>query len=205
MLNNNSVQIKIISVLAGIILLFLGYLLFVTITPKPSSESSFVITEVLQDNDNLANPISFKNATIIPQANFHVTGLVLSRKKYFIGKESKFSPMDLAMGWGAMANENVVSQLKISQHNRWFYWKAKKFPIPRREIEKHSANMHIIPADDLVKKKLMKTQKDNIVRFSGYLVRVVANNWTWQSSLTRNDTGNHACEVVFVNEFEILN
>lgn len=167
-------------------------------------ENDYILSEVSQDKDNLMAPFTFKNATIIPLANFKITGVILSQKRYHIGKESKFSPVDFAMGWGPMASEHIYSKIKVSQRNRWFYWKTDKYPIPKKKIEKNCANMHIIPADDIIKKEVLKARQGNMVTFSGYLVRVVAEKWRWQSSLTRNDTGNHACEVVFVKDFKIL-
>jgi len=42
-----------------------------------------------------------------------------------------------------------------------------------------------------------------IVKLEGYLVRIDGKNgYVWESSLTRNDTGAHACEVVFVKSIE---
>ena len=204
---DNRIQIAIITVLALIIVSFVLYVAkenFQSIKPAGINNNT-ATTEVKQDAKNLPAPFSFKETTIIPLRNFCITGKILSRKRYRSGKEAKISPIDFAMGWGAMADEKVLRSIRISQSNRWYYWRTKQFPIPRREIETHSANMHIIPADDIMSKKVLKAKKGEIVKISGYLVRVIGNNnWTWQSSLTRNDTGNHACEVIFVKDFEIL-
>ena len=43
-----------------------------------------------------------------------------------------------------------------------------------------------------------------VITLHGYLVEVRANDgWHWRSSLTRNDTGNGACELVWVESVEI--
>jgi hypothetical protein len=200
---NNQTQKIIIFILGAIILSFA----FVVLKPKLISPP--LPAGVLAPNDPVQittddPPVTMKKNTIIPKAYFSIEGKILSKRRYFWGKESKISPVDLAMGWGRMSDKNVVEKLKISQHGRWYFWKAKKFPIPRREIETHSANMHIIPASKQVRKKVLKAKQGQIVKFDGYLVRVVGQNWTWQSSLTRNDTGNNACEVVYVKNFEVL-
>ncbi|MFH1761429.1 MAG: hypothetical protein ABIA63_10060 [bacterium] len=45
----------------------------------------------------------------------------------------------------------------------------------------------------------------DIVDFKGSLVKVDGPNaWNWSSSLTRDDVGNHACEVVWVTSFNII-
>ena len=47
-----------------------------------------------------------------------------------------------------MSDQTVLDQLKISQSMR-FYWYEYRMPppIPQDEIMKHSANLHIIPAN----------------------------------------------------------
>jgi len=43
-----------------------------------------------------------------------------------------------------------------------------------------------------------------IVALSGYLVRVQGpDGWHWNSSMTRSDSGNGACELVWVQDLAI--
>ena len=145
--------------------------------------------------------------TVLPLADFEITARVLSRKRYRLDKEAKISPVDLALGWGPMSDDEVLSGLKISQSGRWYRWRSKtrELPVSRQQIEHNSANMHLIPADKEVEKAIKRAKKGDIVRFSGHLVRVHdKSGWTWVSSLTRKDTGAGACEVVFVKQFEIV-
>ena len=142
---------------------------------------------------------------VLPLATFDITARVLSTERYWLDKEAKLAPVDFALGWGPMSDEKVLDELKISQRNRWFYWKCKKFPIPKQQIEHNAANMHLIPADDKIESRIKSAKKGNLVKFKGYLVRVEGENgWHWQGSLSRTDTGDGACEVVFVKEFEII-
>ncbi|HXK49907.1 MAG TPA: hypothetical protein PKW56_05530 [Clostridiales bacterium] len=143
---------------------------------------------------------------ITPLADFEITARVLSRERYWLGTEAELAPVDLALGWGPMSDDKVLSELKISQRNRWFYWKCRKYPIPRDQIEHNAANMHLIPADDGIESLIKSVKTGSIVRFRGHLVRINRpDGWHWESSMSRTDTGDHACEVVFVKEFEILN
>jgi hypothetical protein len=147
---------------------------------------------------------TFKDHQIIPLADFHVNARVLSKKKYSFGRESDLSPIDLALGWGSMSDEAVLEKIKIKQSNRFYFWSVKQFPIPEKKIKTQSANMHLIPADSVILKQIKNTRIGDIVNFTGYLVKVVGvDGWKWKSSLTRNDTGNGACEVVYVEDFEI--
>ncbi len=146
----------------------------------------------------------FKDYTITPLAKFHIEAKVLSQHKYSWGREAELSPVDLALGWGKMSDESVLAAITITQSNRWYHWHTDKFPIPRREIETHSGNMHIIPADEYVRSKVGRVRTGDIVELRGYLVRVDAKDgWHWVSSLSRDDTGDHSCELIYTEDFEI--
>ena len=142
--------------------------------------------------------------SIFPMASFFIEAKVLSRKRYRWGKASKLCPVDLAMGWGAMSDQSVVDQIDVSQSGRWYRWSSKQPPIPVREIQTHSANMHIIPADDAVEKTLKSVREGQVVFIRGFLVRVTGKNgWKWKSSMSREDTGDGACEIIYAKELII--
>lgn len=142
---------------------------------------------------------------VIPKADFDITARVLSRKRYWMGKDAELVPVDLALGWGPMSDEKVLDELVIGQRNRWFFWRCKNLPIPKKQIQHNAANMHLIPADDEIESRIKNAKKGNLIKLKGYLVRIEAENgWYWQSSLSRTDTGGGACEVIFVTEFEII-
>ena len=150
------------------------------------------------------SPITFKDATLHPLANFSLTARVLSRDNYRFDAGSDLSPTDLAFGWGRMSDSAVLRGIDISQSGRFYYWQTKAFPIPRREIETHSANMHMIPADAAVAYQLKRVRVGDVVSLDGLLVEAdKANGWRWRSSLTRDDTGDGACELVYVQSLTI--
>jgi len=129
----------------------------------------------------------------------------LSKENYYLGRGADLSPVDLALGWGKMSDESVLDDVKITQSGRFYYWRVESFPIPRKEIETHSANMHLVPANDLVKRTLKQVRKGEIVRISGSLINIKADDgWYWPSSKTRNDVGNGACELIWVESIYII-
>lgn len=141
---------------------------------------------------------------IHPLARFEIEARVLSKQTYRFDREAELAPVDLALGWGRMSDSAVLAGLDIEQRHRFYYWYTKTFPIPRREIETHSANMHLIPANRLIEKKLKAVRRGNIVKLSGFLAEAqAADGWRWTSSLTREDTGNGACELIWVERLEV--
>jgi len=158
--------------------------------------------------DTIDSPDSHRieNYTITELADFRIKAKVLSKKNYSMGRESDLSPTDLALGWGNMSDESILDQIKISQSGRFYRWRVESFPVPRREIETSSANMHMIPATDVVDSVLHEIRNGDIIELSGSLVNVASNTdgWRWNSSQTRNDTGKGACELIWVKSLQIV-
>jgi hypothetical protein len=134
-------------------------------------------------------------------AQFDIRARVLSTSHYLFDSLASLSPVDLALGWGRMSDSDVLAGIKIGQGPRFYFWRSRghTLPIPADEVISHSANMHMIPADDNVKKTLLDVRTGEIVSLSGFLVQVNRpGGWYWRSSLTRTDSGPGACEVVWV-------
>lgn len=198
---------KFLWVSAGLILLLLLYFTFSREeNSTPITHGPGMVAPDTPEQETIASgeQFSYKDYQITPLATFQLEARVLSKKQYRSGRESALSPVDLALGWGPMSDEAVLEEMQIRQSNRFYHWRVKQLPIPRKEIEQNSANMHIIPADQEVRNVLKNIRKGHVVEIEGYLVKVNAKDgWRWQSSLTRKDTGAGACEVVWVEEMAI--
>jgi hypothetical protein len=141
--------------------------------------------------------------TLRTRAHFALTARVLSREDYRFDAGASLAPMDLALGWGRMSDNAVLSRIDIRQSGRFYYWHVDEFPIPRREIETSSANMHLIPADEGVRRAMDRVRQGELVHIEGFLVDASRpDGWRWRTSLSREDTGNGACELVFVETLE---
>ncbi len=133
------------------------------------------------------------------RARFEMTARVLSRSDYATDAGASLVPTDLALGWGRMSDSAVLANIEISQSGRFYRWRVKTFPIPRREIETSSANMHLIPADESVRSAIKRVRPGQIVQLQGFLVDARREDgWQWNTSMTRDDTGGGACELVYV-------
>ncbi len=175
-------------------------------TYPPTSYPASVEAPYLPIQTKLDTPytFSFKGQKITLLAQFDIEAKVLSREDYSLDEASALSPVDFALGWGRMSDEKVTENLNISQSRRWYRWHTDEFPIPRREIERSSANMHMVPATHKIEAILDDVDEGDIVHIRGYLMRAdTAEGRHWVSSLTRDDTGGGACEVVFVQDIRI--
>lgn len=138
-------------------------------------------------------------------ADFTVEARVLSKETYSADRESELAPVDLALGWGAMSDSAVLEHLTITQGNRFYFYRwSGQPPRPAREIATHSANMHLIPTSPELEKTMREVRVGQVVKIHGQLVEIHApDGWTWRSSLTREDTGAGACELVRVDSIEV--
>jgi hypothetical protein len=139
------------------------------------------------------------------RAKFDLRARVLSIENYSLGSEADLSPVDLAVGWGAMSDQAVLDRISISQGSRWYFTRYElPAPISDREIINNSSNMHMIPANSWVLKKLKEIRKGNVVQIQGFLVDVDADSgFYWRTSLRRDDTGNGSCEIFYVENLYI--
>ena len=173
---------------------------------RPVSTGPGVIAPASPVQETLADAKPFPHGEfrLTPRARFEVEARVLGRETYRFDEGADLAPVDLALGWGPMSDATVLEYLTIRQSGRFYRWRAEQLPIPRREIERNSANMHLIPSRDGIHDRLAALRPGQVVRFSGYLVDAErADGWRWRTSLTRDDTGNGACELVWVEDLAI--
>jgi len=64
--------------------------------------------------------------------------------------------------------------------------------------------MHLIAADEAVKRRLLSVRIGQVVELHGQLIQADGKDgWRWISSLTRTDTGDGSCEVVWVDSVRV--
>jgi hypothetical protein len=142
-----------------------------------------------------------------PLARFSIDARVLHREIYRYDRGSKLVPVDLALGWGPMSDQHVLDQLSISQSMRfyWYHWEHQP-PIPEPDIISHSTNVHVIPSTREIAPRCRSLRAGALVHLAGDLVEASGPGISsWRSSLSRTDTGNGACELMWVTEMSILN
>ncbi len=142
---------------------------------------------------------------VIPQAQFSAEVRVLGRERYRLGALAAASPLDLAVGWGPMSDSAVLADIDISQSGRFYFWHYDdEPPIPTPVIESHSANWHLVPANDVVWRKLRNLRVGDVVKLEGMLVNLENPDvGTMTTSLRRDDTGAGACEIVYVEKASV--
>jgi hypothetical protein len=191
--------VRYASIVVGAAVLVAGYQLVATsaVEWRPGT-----LVETLPQQGDLekADSIALNGFELTPRATFRAEVRVLGRSRYWLGKLADVAPLDIAVGWGPMSDSAVLDRIAISQSGRFYFWRYEdEPPIPRADIESHSANWHLIPANDSVWSTLRGLRVGDIVTLDGQLVDVHhPETGTMRTSLKRNDTGAGACEIVLV-------
>jgi hypothetical protein len=139
-----------------------------------------------------------------PRAEFSATVRVLHREDYSLGPLARLVPTDFAVGWGRMSDSAVLEDIEISQGNRFYFWRTENWPIPRAEIEEHSANWHLIPKSRAVGEVLGGLRAGSLVELRGKLVDIEGREGGMRTSMSRGDTGAGACEILLAESARVV-
>lgn len=187
-------------------IIIVGFLFLKSFIPK--SKNIGEIPDPVQIELKKAEAISIAgdsgNVDLSLLAEYTIDAVVKSKKKYS-DYPSQVSIYDLALAWGDLNSEEIDKHINYSQSGRWYYYRySNESSVSQDYISKHSSNVHIIHKDDKILKEIKDIKENNRVKLEGYLVSVNFINGPWKSSLTRSDTGNGACEIMYVTNVEIF-
>lgn len=173
--------------------------------PVHPPDGALAPEEPRQSTTEDGTPIRHGRWILTPRADYDITARILSREDYRFDALADLIPEDLALGWGPMSDNRVLAQFEISQSVRFYEWRPHGvLPILRESVISHSANTHVIPANDLVRAQLARLRVGEVVHLTGPLVDAKRDDGTWvRTSLTRLDSGPGACEVLLVENVEL--
>jgi hypothetical protein len=151
---------------------------------------------------------------IEPKAEFALDGVVVSYsnadaiKNIWHHKSWKdfLNLRDLCVVWGENVTSGVYRDMRF-RNDSWTCWASWSDPAVTARFKMNAlSNNHLLTDDRAIKDALMSAEPGDQIRFKGVLVEYVnvGNGYARGTSLTRDDTGNGACETVYLDEFEVL-
>ena len=148
------------------------------------------------------------------KAEYTITGLVVEKYYYFPSSMiNKISRYDLGIVWGALLGEDLKDTMKFkNKGNRFLHYTYKNSLISklgsRDAIVNSLSNNHMIHSSDYILKCLRNVREGDYIQVKGYLVYMSYSNdnsrGTWNSSLSRTDHGDGACEIIYVTSITWL-
>ncbi len=162
---------------------------------------SIVVTGDPQQGDSSGLRWTEKSYNLSSLATYTVRARILSTHAYYFDHEAELSPLDLAVGWGPMADPNILKQFDIWQEGRFYHWAPCKMVLSEDTIYRHCVNIHIIPGTPVIAEDLRALHEGENVELSGDLVEATApNGWHWRSSLTQYSQGDGTCKLLLLRK-----
>lgn len=154
---------------------------------------------------------------LTPVKTYDISALIVSKIDYgafTIYKIDKTFHLDFCLLWGQNAANRVFQEKGVSffQDCRWCWvrW-TDSVGFNLNELSNH----HLLVRDPLLEKKVKSFHVGDQIRLRGKLVNVKAKlvgkagqydakEASWNTSVSRNDSGAGACEIIYVEEAELL-
>ena len=180
--------------------------------PPPAEIAPEIYAEPAQEPDAMEPfTVTKENITytITPLFTYDISGLLVTQhnSRSWIDISHKawkdfLNTKDISLIWGY--------NIKAGDYRKLHYYHADwtgyyEYSSPVDFVGKCFSNNHLLPADDKVAKAILSAQVGDQVRAKGYLVNYShSGGFERKTSVTRDDTGNGACEIIYVNDFTIL-
>lgn len=149
-----------------------------------------------------------KPFTIRKLYTYEAQGEVLSASKYALTWTNDFYDVDLGLIWGP-SREALKRRFKFFQMGRWLFWRTED-PVSAEDralVTRSISNNHAIPAEGSqhIARMLTRVGEGDRVRLKGALVQIRGpqGEVLATSSASRDDTGDGACEVVWIEELQV--
>jgi len=151
---------------------------------------------------------------IEPVADYELHGMVVSYHdsdafgNIYHHKDWKdfINVRDLCVIWGENVSSEVYREMefKNTTWTCWAYWPNRE--VAQRFKMHELSNNHVLADNPLVHHEIMQAEPGDHVYFKGMLARYSHSDGKFErgTSITRTDTGNGACETVFVKNFRVV-
>lgn len=178
------------------------------VDPDEINTSNDPVQALYKSDEPIIREIKNGQFTITPVAEYKISGMVAGKETYSSNWDGEISPVDLTIVWGKLSEPDYDKYISYSQRNRWYFYQYKPgSPFDNSFVVSHSANNHIIPANENIHEAVRTIKEKDKVVVEGFLVNLKGTYKgqpvTWNTSLSRTDTGNGSCELFYVSKVRI--
>lgn len=160
--------------------------------------------ELLEQAEPIALTRGHTTVRLVPRARYSTKAWVVAVDDDFSDPNAEVMPLDVGLAWGVSGDPALLGQ--ISFHLKRRYLSARwdtRLPIPSNEVMNHISNHHLIPKNDADERLLKRARPGDLLTLEGFLVDVDGTRLPQRTSLTRDDVGNGACEILLVERFTL--
>jgi len=174
---------------------------------RPSGEPSSEIVDPALDPvqaETDREPFRVGESRITPRASYDISAEIASVERYHFDGFASVAPVDAVLTWGKMPEPPYAERVSYDQMGRFYFWHTRASDLDLGYIASHSANVHLVPATDNLRRALVGLDAGDRVRLRGLLVDIDWDDGHWvRTSTVRTDTGPGACEVFWVEEAQV--
>lgn len=185
--------------------------------PEPAFYDLSLLTEPDQaktDKPPFATLVNEQRYTITPKFDYELHGVIVSysdadaftniwhHKRW----QDFINLRDLCVIWGKNVESGVYRDMKF-HNDSWTCWASWQDSGTGQRFKMNAlSNNHLLTDDNAIKEALMSAEPGDHIRLKGVLAEYAnpGNGFKRGTSITRNDTGNGACETIFLEDFEIV-
>ena len=193
-------------------------LYFSTVDLPPASfydiESLVEPVQQATRQDSFTTRVNGENYLIKPIYDYELEGVIVSYHNaddfsdiwHHRSWKDFINLRDLCVIWGSNVETGVYLDMEF--HNgSWTCW----FSWPNSEVGKRFqmaqlSNNHVLIDDETIKSELMKSEPGDHIRLKGVLAEYSnpGSGFFRSTSTTRDDSGDGACETIYLTDFEIV-
>jgi hypothetical protein len=151
---------------------------------------------------------------IKPVFDYEIDGLIVSEHDSASWHDivhadwnDRINVVDLCMVWGVNAAEGAYRRMEFSSGQFVCYWRTQTMADARADYVRALSNNHLLTADPRIAKRLRDLHIGDQVRIRGQLVEYSHDHgfaFHRGTSTTRDDTGDGACETIFVRDLTVI-
>ena len=151
---------------------------------------------------------------IVPVADYDIAGVVVSRHDsdaWYDWIHGAFNDhlnvVDLCLVWGANAAEGAYRKMRFSSGQFVCYMETRDADAMQPQYVRAVSNNHLLTSDPAVARRLRALRVGDQVQLRGQLAAYshsVGGGFQRGTSTVREDTGNGACETVYVRDVTLL-
>jgi len=169
------------------------------------------VQQIIRGKEPFTLDYRSSNYSVEPVANYEISGMIVSHND--IGSfddiyhtSDSVDVRDLCLIWGQNIEDD--NHLSFDFKNEPFscHINQKDYNSPGEFRIENLSNNHLLVSSEKIREQIYTLNPGDQVRLKGMLVNYSASgsDFTRRSSLVRTDDGNGACEVMLVEELQVL-
>ncbi|MDP0563320.1 MAG: hypothetical protein QS721_13735 [Candidatus Endonucleobacter sp. (ex Gigantidas childressi)] len=152
-----------------------------------------------------------KNYFIQPLYDYELYGMVVSYKLHnadtgmHLRSGDHLNVADYCVVWSDSAFEKNLNEIEFWNQEWTCYWQVKDSRLLSSYDRDKLSNNHLITGNSEIRDRIKKINIGDQIRIKGWLSNYRSDKgFIRGTSTVRNDTGNGACETIYVNDIQVI-